>query len=434
MSAFFDTIIMRKDGYCMTQVIIENIKQIEDLLLFSKAYQEGLIQVNVSKLARHLGKDRKTVKNYLNGYTPKKTRQRIKYLDHYREYIIEVLTDKYQSFDYIDHLFKYLKREKGITCSRTTLNRYIRIDDELNELFNRKKSDSFTERFETEPGQQAQFDIKEKVKRINQTGEKTTTYVPTLTLSWSRHNQRKLTLDIKIETLLAFLAQSFEELGGVPKELVIDNLKQFVDHPRYKGQEAILTAQFDAFCKDYGIHIKACMPKRPQTKGKTETQNKIVEQLKNYNGKYTDLIDMHEKLEIINQEDNLAISQATKFPRVFLLEKEKGDLLPLPSKEIRQKYHLKLNEVHVSKESLVSYKSNKYSVPKKFIGLKVGLVVQRNELHIYYNNKIIVIHQITNHLLNIKKEHNLTYQKIQKQDEHSTHEIILNEMRHIKYD
>ena len=27
-------------------------------------------------------------------------------------YILEVLKDKYQSFDYIDHLFKYLKREK----------------------------------------------------------------------------------------------------------------------------------------------------------------------------------------------------------------------------------------------------------------------------------------------------------------------------------
>jgi transposase len=418
----------------MTAVMIEQIERIEDLLLFSKAYKEGLIQVNVSKLARNLGKDRKTIRKYLKGEAPKKTRQRIKYLDLHRQYIIDVLNDKRRSFDYVDHLFRYLKRERGITCSRTTLNRYIRTDQELNELFERKKTEHFTERFETAPGQQAQFDIKEKVKLQDETGEITTIHIPTMTLSWSRHNSRMLTLNTKVETLLAFLAKSFEDIGGVPRELVIDNLKQFVEIPRYRDQEAILTAKFSEFCKDYGITVKPCMPYRPQTKGKTETQNKIVDQLKNYNGTYQGLMDMHGKLEIINQEDNQNISQATKFPRAFLLEKEKGDLLPLPPLEIRQKYHLSLKDVHVSNESLISYKSNKYSVPKELIGLKVGLVVQNNELHIYYNNKIIVIHKITNHLLNIKKEHNLTYNRKQRQDDTESNDILLNEMRYIHYD
>ena len=36
------------------------------------------------------------------------------------------------------------------------------------------------------------------------------------------------------------------------------------------------------------------MSRRPQTKGKTETQNKIVDQLKNYNGMYKGILDMHE--------------------------------------------------------------------------------------------------------------------------------------------
>jgi len=418
----------------MTEVIIEEIQNLEDLLMFSKAYKKGLIRLNVSKLARHLQKDRKTIRRYLNGDVPKTTRTRTKYLDEYRDYIVEVLSDKYQSFDYIDHLFKYLKREKQITCSRSTFNRYIRKDEELNQLFKRKKTNSFTERFETDPGYQAQFDIKEKVKLINKTGEQITTYIPTLTLSWSRYNCRSLTLDTKVETLLTFLAESFEKIGGVPKELVIDNLKQFVEKPRYKEEEAILTNKFAEFCKDYGIKVKTCIPYRPQTKGKIETQNKIVEQLKNYNGKYNDLIDMHEKLEIINKEDNENISQATKFPRIFLLQKEKGDLLPLPNKGIRQKYHLSLNEVYVTNESLVSYKSNKYSVPKKFIGLKVGLVVKRNELHIYYNNKIIVVHEITNNLLNIKKEHNLRYERNNINNIKLSNEIILEEMRNINYD
>jgi len=116
----------------MTGIIIEEVTNSKDLLLFSKAYKEGKIKVNVSKIARNLNNDRKTVRKYLNGYTPKKTRNRVMYLDKFRDYIFEVLNDKYQVFDYIDHLFKYLEREKRITCSRTTLNRYIRKDEKLN--------------------------------------------------------------------------------------------------------------------------------------------------------------------------------------------------------------------------------------------------------------------------------------------------------------
>ncbi|MGI6392616.1 MAG: IS21 family transposase [Candidatus Izemoplasmatales bacterium] len=417
----------------MTNAILENINRIEDLLLFSRAYKEGKIKVNISKIANHLNKDRKTVRKYLNGNVPKKTRERIKYLDEHRDYIVEVLSDKYQSFDYIEHLFKYLKRERGITCSRSTLQRYIRNDEKLNNLFKRKKDNSFTERFETDPGVQAQFDIKEKVKTITSTGEVISIYIPTLTLSWSRYNVRRITLDIKIETLLSFLAEAFEEIGGVPKELVIDNLKQFIEIPRRNGNLALVTSKFDEFRKDYGFIVKPYMPARPQTKGKVETQNKTVEQIKNYNGKYENLIDIHEKLEIISKEDNEGISQATKFPREFLLEKEKGDLMPLPSKEIRQKYHLTLSEVYVSNESLISYKSNKYSVPKKFIGLKVGITVKRDELHIYYKRKIIAIHKITNKLLNIKKEHNLKYENKRFNKEKSD-EVIIKEMRNINYD
>lgn len=417
----------------MTDIIVENILTIDDLVSLSTSYKKGLITLNISKLARELQKDRKTIKRYLEGEVPTTTRKRSKYLDEYRALMVEVLSDKYQSFDYIDHLYKYLKREVNITCSRVTLNRYIRNDEELSSLFKRKKDSVFTERFETAPGVQAQFDLKEKVKLIDTNGEVTITYIPTLTLGFSRYNCRALTIDTKVETLLSFLAASFEHIGGVPKELVIDNLKQFVEKPRYNENQALLNPMFDEFCKDYGILAKPCMPRRPQTKGKTETQNKVVDQLKNYNGKYTGITHMHEVLDTINNEDNEGISQATKLPRIFLLKQEKGDFLPLPNQEIRRKYHLTLHEVIVSNESLVSYKSNKYSVPKAFIGKKVGIVIIRDELHLYYNNKIITVHKITNQLLNIKEEHQLKY-SVRKNEIEPTTSILLREMESINYD
>lgn len=176
------------------------------------------------------------------------------------------------------------------------------------------------------------------------------------------------------------------------------------------------------------------MPRRPQTKGKIETQNKIVDELRNYNGHCKDLDDIHDKIEIINKEDNEAISQATKLPRIFLFNKEKGELIQLPSKEIMAKYHLKLKEVHDQNDSLFSYKPQKYSIPKKYIGFKIGLVVMNNELHIYYNNKIITKHIITEKIINIKPEHKLVYDD--KKDAFTKKESnqIVKELENIIYD
>ncbi|WRK54294.1 hypothetical protein SD457_04750 [Coprobacillaceae bacterium CR2/5/TPMF4] len=121
------------------------------------------------------------------------------------------------------------------------------------------------------------------------------------------------------------------------------------------------------------------------------------------------------------------------FLEIFF-RKEKGDLLPLPSKEIRSRYHLKLNEVYVTNESLFQYKYNKYSLPQEYIGKRVGLVVQNKELLIYYNGKIIEKHPITNNKFNIKEEHELYYKKTDKQAVKESNQIILKELENIIYD
>ena len=58
----------------MTELILKFVTKKEDLLLLSKAYKKGDIEVNISKISRELKVDRKTIKKYLEGNIPKKTR------------------------------------------------------------------------------------------------------------------------------------------------------------------------------------------------------------------------------------------------------------------------------------------------------------------------------------------------------------------------
>lgn len=60
-----------------------------------------------------------------------KTRNRKRYLDDYKHLIYKYLCDEQRNFDYIDHIYYFMKREHGITCTRSTFFRYIKDNEEL---------------------------------------------------------------------------------------------------------------------------------------------------------------------------------------------------------------------------------------------------------------------------------------------------------------
>ncbi len=412
------------------------ITSVESLQYIGQLVKEKTMdKPNISRIARKLNCSRDTVRKRLEGYTPSTNRKRRKYLDNYYGEIYDVLNDEYKSFSYVKHLFNYFVREYKITCCYTTFREYIVNDIELSRHFKKSNEKQFTERFETPPGKQAQFDLKEDVPIIFKDGTKTKVHIATLTLGFSRYNIRQIIVDKSYESVSMFLANAFEKLGGVYEEIVIDNIKCLVDNPRHSSKPAIINSKFIEFAKDYGFDINPCMPYRAQTKGKTETQNKVVEQLLNYNGDYNDLYHVCDVLNVINTEDNEAVSQATLLKSSFLLKKEKQHFKPLPPRPITKCYFPPSSEVKVTKDSLITYKSRKYSVPKRLIGKKVNLIVNKQSLHIYYSRELVTIHKITKKMLNINKNHNLKYNKLLEIDEVSEEEALSVEMyERIKYD
>ena len=75
----------------------------------SSAYIKGDLKLNISKIARALNADGKTVKRHLNRHIPKRKRKKKSYLDDYFEIIKTAIIDPNREFDYIDHLYRWKK-------------------------------------------------------------------------------------------------------------------------------------------------------------------------------------------------------------------------------------------------------------------------------------------------------------------------------------
>ena len=61
---------------------------------------------------------------------------------------------------------------------------------------------------------------------------------------------------------------------------------------------------------------------------------------------------------------------------------------------------------------MLTYLSNQYSVPPKYIGKRVNLQVYDDYLHVYYNTDLIVIHQISADKLNYIESHYIEISKL----------------------
>ena len=73
------------------------------------------------------------------------------------------------------------------------------------------------------------------------------------------------------------LERAFARCGGVPKELLFDQMRAVVlSDQRVGGGELVLNAEFLRFAAHWGFHPRACRPYRAQTKGKVERPSRYI--------------------------------------------------------------------------------------------------------------------------------------------------------------
>lgn len=128
-------------------------------------------------------------------------------------------------------------------------------------------------RFETPPGHQGQVDFAEV--RLPW-GKR---FALMFVLGYSRLLWLQLYPRQTMRTLMTGLEEAFAFCGGVPHELLFDQLKAVVlEDRRPAGGRVLENPEFLRFAAHWGFRIRACRPYRAQTKGKVERPIRYVRQ------------------------------------------------------------------------------------------------------------------------------------------------------------
>ena len=253
------------------------------------------------------------------------------------------------------------------------------------------------------PGKLGQVDWKEDLTLISKYGELFTFNIFLFTLPFSEKKYCRLTLDKKQDTVINSLIYVFQYIGGIPKEIWFDNMLTIVDAAKI-GKHDRINDKIKQFAKDMAFTPIPCRPRRPQSKGSVEALAKLCDRLLAYNHEFETIEDLEKIVNTFNENINNEVSQSHNrvVNEVFTYEKEY--LLPLPNNKIFSSYLSNRQTRKVAKDSMISYKSNKYSVPVKYIGSDLNVIEKDNSLYIYDNTNLIRCHQISNNPLNYNKD------------------------------
>lgn len=253
------------------------------------------------------------------------------------------------------------------------------------------------------PGKLGQVDWKEDLTLMNKKGESLTFNIFLFTLPFSEKKYCRLTLDKKQDTVIDSLIYAFQYIGGIPKEIWFDNMITIVDAAKMSRHDRI-NDKIKQFAKDMAFNPITCRPRRPQTKGTVEALAKLCDRLLAYNNEFESIEDLEKIVDTFTKNINNETSQSHNriVNEVFTYEKEY--LLPLPNNKIFSTYLSNRQTRKVAKDSMISYKNNKYSVPVKYIGFNLNVIEKDNSLYIYDNTNLIRCHHISNNSLNYNKD------------------------------
>ena len=226
-----------------------------------------------------------------------------------------------------------------------------------------------------------------------QTGEIIYCDILVCTLPFSGYTYVEALASAKQEYLFAALNRCLEFLGGVPLNLLSDNMKQYVEkNSRYEFKFQELAQQWSVH---YNINLDATRPRKPKDKPSVENsvyhsylriyaklRNQEIFSLEELNILiYQRLIEHNQKPFQKLQGTRLEKFEQNEKPLLGSLPMEPFTIKHTTSAKVQKNYHVILGE-----------NNHQYSVPYQYIGQQTKIIYDLTTVEIYIGLQRIAIH------------------------------------------
>jgi transposase len=319
---------------------------------------------SVSAIARHTGRDRKTVRKYVSG--PRQGRESApSCLEPFRDYLVARFVDDAHVDGTV--LFREVS-ELGFERS------YVTFVRELRRLGLRPRCEACrtgghgaTVELRHEPGEEIQWDWLE----LTETPWGEPAYVLVGALCFSGRCRAVISEGMTFAHLAEAIDGVLRRLGGTSRAWRTDRMATVV----VPGTDRI-TAQFAQVAKHYGVEVWVCPPRRPQRKGVVEAAIKYVTRSWWRTAPVASLGQAQADLD----RWGIAVSDRRKRRGTAIAELAAQDgLLSLPATAFPAQ--LEVDRV-VSRTAMVCFEGNRYSVGPGHIGQIVTVRARLGELHL----------------------------------------------------
>jgi len=224
------------------------------------------------------------------------------------------------------------------------------------------------------------------------TGEVTEAQIFVATFGASNYTYFEASESQKSAHWLAAHVRAFKFFGGLPEQVICDNLKSAVTNAC--RQDRVLNRSYQRLANHYNIGVSPARPVHPQDKAKVEAGVKFVEnralaKLRDFT--FFSVDHLNDQLYILTKELNNEPFQQLPGTRASWFESlDKPALKPLPD------YHFELEEwklnIRVPKDYHVNIDDHYYSVPYKLVGERVDARLTDHTIEILHDTERAASH------------------------------------------
>ncbi len=250
-------------------------------------------------------------------------------------------------------------------------------------------------RFEVEPGEQMQIDYFKAGTLYDQFEQrKRTLYAFIATLSFSRHKFVEFVFRQDSKSFVNSHVKAFDFIGGVPKTIVLDNLKDGVIKPDLYDPH--FNHAYRELAEHYGTFLDPARVRSPKDKGKVERDVQTARE------KFKELIAIYPTITLLelntrtldwlkNGYGMTKHGTTHEMPFVKFRDQEQPKLIPLPKASFEAALW---KEATVHPDCYIQVNKKSYSVPYQYTGKKVWAKVTSDTVQVFYNERLIKEHVI----------------------------------------